>query len=450
MATNISSKGIIEKPVDRWILNPMKRFISKSSTGGIILFSSALLAMVIANSPYADAFHHFWEMEFSVGFNGKTLSKSLHHWINDGLMAVFFFVVGLELKREIMAGELSTLSKAALPMAGAIGGMLLPALVYLMFNPDGEASSGWGVPMATDIAFVLGILYLLGDRVPITLKVFLTALAIADDIGAVLVIALFYTSDIDVNSLWQAAFYLGILLVANQMGVRSTLFYALIGIGGVWLAFLFSGVHATIAAVLAAFMIPASVKVREEYFSQRMEELMRSYREEEPNGNRFVTNNQLHIIDEMRDLSKKALTPLQRLEHGMHPLVSFVIMPVFALANAGVRLEEGVLSQLSSPVTVGVAAGLLLGKFLGIMLAVTVFLKLGWARLPEGTNWMHLAGAAVLAGIGFTMSLFISELAFTDELLIKQAKLGILAASLIASLVGYAIIHRACRKAPAS
>jgi NhaA family Na+:H+ antiporter len=444
MATDFSD-GIIQKPVDRWILNPMRRFILKSSTGGIILFSAAILAMVIANSPYGEAFHHFWETEFSIGFNGKVLSKSLHHWINDGLMAVFFFVVGLELKREIMAGELSSLSKAALPVAAAIGGMLFPALIYLLLNPQGEASAGWGVPMATDIAFALGILYLLGDRVPLTLKVFLTALAIADDIGAVLVIAFFYTSEIDMNSLLQAAFYLGILLVANRMGVRSTAFYAIIGIGGVWLAFLVSGVHATIAAVLIAFTIPATVKVKEDYYSEKMDELLAKFKEEEPNRVTLVTDNQLHIIEDIRDLSKKALTPLQRLEHGMHPFVSYFIMPVFALANAGVKVEDGIVSQLTSPVSLGVILGLLIGKFAGIMLFVTVLLKLGWARLPDGMNRMHLTGGAMLAGIGFTMSLFISELAFTDERLIAQARLGILAASLVASLIGYAIIHRACR-----
>jgi NhaA family Na+:H+ antiporter len=449
MAIDVS-KGIIEKPVDRWILNPMKRYILNSSMGGIILFSSAVLAMVIANSPYGEAFHHFWEKEFSIGFNGVSLSKSLHHWINDGLMAVFFFVVGLELKREIMAGELSTPSKAALPVAAAIGGMAVPALIYILMNPQGDAAAGWGVPMATDIAFALGVLYLLGDRVPLTLKVFLTALAIADDIGAVLVIAFFYTSEIDTNSLLQAAFYLGILLLANRLGARSTAFYAIVGIAGVWLAFLVSGVHATIAAVLIAFTIPATVKVKEDYYVEKMDELVAKFKEEEPNKVTLVTDNQLHIIEDIRDLSKKALTPLQRLEHGLHPFVSFFIMPIFALANAGVKVEDGILEQLTSPVSMGVILGLLVGKFVGIMLSTTLLLKLGWARLPDGMNRMHLAGGAMLAGIGFTMSLFISELAFTDERLIMQARLGILAASLVASLVGYAIIRRACREPKSS
>jgi NhaA family Na+:H+ antiporter len=438
--------GIIEQPVDRWILKPIKRFISKSSTSGIILFSSALLAILISNSPWAEAFHHFWETEFSIGFGSHTLSKSLHHWINDGLMAIFFFVVGLELKREIMAGELSTPSKAVLPVAAAAGGMLFPALIYLFFNPGGEASAGWGIPMATDIAFALGILYLLGDRVPLTLKIFLTALAIADDIGAVLVIAFFYTSEIDLNSLLQAAFYLGILVIANRIGVRNSLFYAIIGIGGVWLAFLLSGVHATIAAVLIAFTIPASVKVKEEYFSQEMDHLIQKFREEEPNNVPLVTNEQMHIIEDIRDLSKKAITPLQSLEHRLHPFVSFFIMPVFALSNAGVEIDAGIMKELTSPVGTGIFAGLLLGKFLGIMIVTLLFLKMKWAVLPQGMNRLHLTGAAILAGIGFTMSLFIADLAFTDETFIRQARLGILAASLIASLAGYAVISYACKR----
>jgi Na+:H+ antiporter, NhaA family len=266
-----SVQGVNEKPIDRWLLNPMKRFIDKSSTSGIILFSSAFLAIILANSPWSEAYHHLWEREFSIGFDGRVLTKNLHHWINDGLMAIFFFVVGLELKREIMAGELSTPRKAMLPIAAAAGGMIVPALIYLAFNKTGETQAGWGIPMATDIAFALGVLYLLGEKVPMTLKIFLTALAIADDLGAVLVIAIFYTSEINTDSLVLAGINLAIMFTANRLGVRSTLFYAIFGIGGLWLAFLMSGVHATIAAVLAAFVIPASVKVNEHYYTARME-----------------------------------------------------------------------------------------------------------------------------------------------------------------------------------
>jgi NhaA family Na+:H+ antiporter len=441
----MAEKGVIRKPIDR-VLDPMAKFINKSSTSGIILFSSALLAILLANSPWAESFHHFWEKEFSIGFNGKMLSKSLHHWINDGLMAVFFFVVGLELKREIMAGELSTPRKAILPIAAAAGGMIFPALIYLVFNRNGDTSSGWGIPMATDIAFALGILYLLGDRVPVSIKIFLTALAIADDLGAVLVIAFFYTSEINTESLLHAFVYLAILYSANRLGVRSTLFYALIGIGGVWLAFLLSGVHATIASVLAAFTMPASVKVNEDCYSNRLQKLLNDFRKAEPNDNPFITGEQLHIIEEIRDLSKKAMTPLQRLEHGMHPLVAYVIMPVFALSNAGVSLTEDLLQQLTSPVTMGVFAGLLMGKVIGVIGITTIFTKLGWAELPEGMTPLHLVGVGFLAAIGFTMSLFIAGLAFTDATHIAEAKLGILLASVTASFAGYFIIRKACQK----
>ncbi len=382
-------------------------------------------------------------MEFSVGFNGNVLSNDLHHWINDGLMAVFFFVVGLELKREIIAGELRDFKKAMLPIGAAIGGMLVPALIYFAINPSGPTTDGWGIPMATDIAFALGVLYLLGDRVPVSLKVFLTALAIADDLGAVLVIAFFYTSDIDFVSLITGGVFLFILVVANIIGVRSSLFYAIVGIGGVWLAFLMSGVHATIAAVLAAFTIPANVKVTEDIFSKKLDQLLQLFKKAKPNNLPTVTDEQLHVLQEIRDLSKSALTPLQRLEHGLHPLVAFIIMPIFALSNAGITLSEDTLSQFTSPVTTGVFFGLLIGKVTGVLGMVALFVKLKWAIMPLDINRMQLVGASFLAAIGFTMSLFISGLAFTDEVFITQAKLGILAASLLASVVGYLIIRKA-------
>jgi NhaA family Na+:H+ antiporter len=442
----MENKGINRKPVDIWILEPIQRFINKSSTSGIILFSAALLAIVLTNSPWSAEFHHIWEIEFSVGFNGSYLTKSLHHWINDGLMAVFFFVVGLELKREIMAGELSTLSKASLPIAAAFGGMLFPSFIYLFFNQTGETSAGWGIPMATDIAFVLGILYLLGDRVPLTLKVFLTALAITDDIGAVLVIAFFYTSEINFNSLLHAGIYLAILIIANRLGVRNIIFYAIIGIGGVWLALLLSGVHATIAAVLAAFTIPASVKVNEEYYTSKLDILLDKFKKAEPNQNTLVTNEQLHILEEIREVSKKALTPLQRMEHSMHPFVAFFVMPVFALSNGGVDISSDFLSQATSPVAIGVFTGLLVGKFLGVVGIVSLFLKMKWAVLPEGMTRQHLIGAGFLAAIGFTMSLFISDLAFVDKEHLEQARIGILGASVMASFAGYFTIKYADKK----
>ncbi len=431
-------------PVDI-LFEPIKRFINNSTTSGILLFSSATLALILSNSPWHDQFHHLWEINFGFSFNNFYIEKSLHHWINDGLMAVFFFVVGLELKREIIAGELNEPRKAMLPIACAIGGMVFPAAVYLLFNHSEYSSKGWGIPMATDIAFALGVLYLLGDKVPLTLKVFLTALAIADDLGAVLVIALFYTSDINITSLLTGSIFMGAMIISNILGVRSVLWYGILGIGGLWLAFLMSGVHATIAAVLAAFTIPANVKIDELTFVKRMENLMQKFRTARPNNVSTVTNEQLHILEEVRHLSQSALTPLQRLEHTMHPLVAFVIMPIFALSNAGITVSGDLSDHLFSPVTLGVMFGLLAGKVIGVAGVAYIFLKLKWVTMPAGLNFSHIVGAGFLAAVGFTMSLFITGLAFANPDYTLQAKLGILVASLTGSFVGYFIIRKSLK-----
>lgn len=430
-------------PVDRWIVHPTQRFINNSTTSGIVLFSSALLAIIISNSPWADAFHHFWELHFTIGFDSYEITKSLHHWINDGLMAIFFFVVGLELKREIIGGELRNPQNAILPISAAIGGMICPALIYLIFNPEGATTSGWGIPMATDIAFALGVLFLLGDKVPLSLKIFLTALAIVDDIGAVLVIAFFYTSDISFVSLGTGIFFMIVLIISNLIGVRSTVYYAIIGIGGLWLAFLMSGVHATIAAVLAAMTIPADVKISEINYIKKMNLLINMFDHAEPNDNTTVTNKQLSIVDDIIIYSKEALTPLQRLEHAMHPFVAFVILPIFAFSNAGVTFSGDIFAQMSSPIFSGVFFGLIFGKVIGVFGLVMILLKFGWVRLPEGMNQLHLLGAGFLASIGFTMSIFIGGLAFKDATYIFEAKMGVLFASIIASVVGYQIIKYA-------
>jgi NhaA family Na+:H+ antiporter len=430
-------------PVDRWIVNPLQRFINNSTTSGIVLFSSALLAIIISNSPWADQFHHFWGLHFTVGFDGHEITKSLHHWINDGLMAVFFFVVGLELKREIIAGELRDPKAAVLPIAAAIGGMICPAIIYFIFNPEGPTSPGWGIPMATDIAFALGVLFLLGDKVPLSLKIFLTALAIVDDIGAVLVIAFFYTSDINFISLGTGGIFMIVLIISNIIGIRNSVYYAIMGIGGLWLAFLMSGVHATIAAVLAAMTIPADVKISEIDYIKKMNVLIGKFNNALPNDNSTVTNTQLHIVEEIRKYSKEALTPLQRLEHAMHPFVAFVILPIFAFSNAGITFSGDILDQISSPVFSGVFYGLMVGKVLGVFGFVLILNKMGWVRLPEGLSILHLLGAGFLASIGFTMSIFIGGLAFTDELYIFQSKMGVLFASIIASIIGYQIIKYA-------
>jgi len=430
-------------PIDKFLILPVMRFIKNSTTSGILLFSTAVIALFLANSPFQDSYHHFWEHTFSIGFDDYVVSKSLHHWINDGLMSIFFFVIGLELKREIMAGELSRPKDAVLPLFAALGGMVFPALFYFFVNSSGEETAGWGIPMATDIAFALGILYMLGDRVPVSLKIFLTALAIADDLGAVLVIAFFYTSDISMMSLIVGGIFLAVLILANILGVRNILFYGVIGIGGLWLAFLLSGVHATIAGVIVALTIPANVKIQDKKFVIKMNTLTNDFEKSTPNNVTLLTHDQLHIIEKIRFYSKAALTPLQRLEHSMHPLVAFVVMPIFALANAGITFSGSFTDNLVSNVSLGVMLGLILGKFTGIILVSKILIKLKLATLPDGLNWRHMYGVALLAGVGFTMSLFITDLAFVTSDYIIQAKIGIFVALIICGIGGFFILRKA-------
>jgi len=426
------------------ILKPVERYVHGESTAGIVLLISAVIAMIWANSAWSDSYHHLWEYKISIQAGEYGISKTLHEWINDGLMALFFFVIGLELKREIMAGELSDMGKAILPLIAALGGMLLPALIYFLFNPGGPQSNGWGIPMATDIAFALGIMSLLGNRVPLSLKIFLTALAIADDIGAVLVIAFFYTSDISMLSLGIGALFLVLLLAANYIGVRSTLFYGLVGIAGVWLAFLMSGVHATIAGVLAAFAIPARTKIDEEKFIQVLEDQLREFHAIPPNDVTLLEPAQYKVIEKINRLTKAAGTPLQKLEYKLHSWVSYLVMPLFAFSNSGITLHVGFLNDvLSSSITLGILMGLVVGKFVGVLIFCWVAVKTKITALPYGVTWKQIIGVALLAGIGFTMSLFITTLAFKDVRLVTDAKLGIFIASIISGAAGYFVLKKA-------
>lgn len=430
-------------PIDR-LNKPIQKFIQNEKAGGIVLGISVIIALILANSPLAEAYHHFFEHKIGFQFDGKSyLEYSLHHWINDGLMAIFFFVVGLELKREIVAGELSNPRKALLPIGAAIGGMLVPAMIYFALNPSGEAQNGWGIPMATDIAFALGVLYLLGNKIPLSLKVFLTALAIVDDLGAVLVIAFFYTSDISTFSLMIGLGFVLVMYIGNKMGVRNILFYAILGIVGVWTAFLLSGVHATIASVLAAFTIPADMRLKENLYISKIQKYLAKFKGIDPNDKiPTLTNEQLHILDEVKKDTNQIIPPLQRLEHAMHPFVTFLIIPIFALANAGVSVAIDLDQLMSTNVAIGVSLGLLIGKVVGIVGFTMLLVKLKVAPFPQGMNVRNLFGLSLLAGIGFTMSLFITSLAFSSEELITQAKIGIFAASIIAGILGYTILNR--------
>lgn len=416
----------------------ISRFINEQTIGGIILIFATIVALIWANSAFYESYHYIWH-DFQAGFawGDFEMIGSLHHWINDGLMALFFFTIGLEIKREIIGGELSSLKKASLPIMAALGGMIVPAVFYaVVVAKYPELMHGWGIPMATDIAFALGLLAMLGKRVPLNLKIFLTALAIADDLGAVLVIAIFYTESIDYNELMTAGFFLAVLVVANFAGVRRTLFYAVVGFLGVWIAFVFSGVHATIAGVLLALTIPARTKIDEDEYVNKLNRLINKFEREKPNDNKLLTGRQVHLLSGIEELNDKAHTPLQKLEHALHPITTFFILPVFALSNAGVHIEGNILDMIFHPVSLGIIAGLVLGKFLGISLFSRLMVKLRLASLPEGVSWKQIYGVAFLAGIGFTMSMFISELAFDDDGLKQIAKVGIMTASLIAAIIG--------------
>lgn len=371
--------------------NQINRFIQLEYSSGIILLFSVLIAILWANSGFQGSYHHLWDTKLALGAGLYQLNEPIHIWINDGLMAIFFFVIGLELKREFLEGELSSLGKATLPMAAALGGMIVPALIYFMINKGTSAEHGWGIPMATDIAFALALLSMAGKHVPASIKVFLSALAVADDLGAVLVIAFFYTSGVDFVALGIAAIFVFVLVAGNKVGITSVFFYLVVGIA-VWLCFLLSGVHATLAGVVVAFTIP----------SGRL---------------------------------------LERMEHGLHPWVAFLIMPLFALANSGISIGGDFLSTIVNPVSIGVSAGLVLGKCIGIFLFTWIMVKIGASRLPSGATWKHLFGMALLGGIGFTMSLFISGLAFKESLLIDQAKYGILIGSVVAGVLGSMVLR---------
>ena len=423
---------------------PIKLFMGREKSGGIVLILSVALAMILANSNIAESYFHFFEQEVGFIVNGEPyLNYSLHHWINDGLMAMFFFVVGLELKREFIGGELADIRNTILPIGAAIGGMIVPALIFLSMNIGTPQTMGWGIPMATDIAFALGVVYLLGDKVPASAKLFLTTLAIVDDLGAVLVIAFFYTSELSIASLLFGLCFLAVMFIGNRLGIKSLFFYAVLGIGGVWVTFLLSGIHATIAAVLAAFMIPADAKINESVYLKRMKKLTRRFEKEEPNEVRTLEEGQVDVLTHIQHDTEIAIPLLQQLEHKMSPIVTFLIMPIFAIANAGISFTDLSLSDIfSTHVALGVTLGLLLGKPIGIIGATFLMVKMRWATLPSTITRRTLLGLGMLASIGFTMSMFISTLAFTDELLMTQAKLGIFLASILGGIGGYVLLNK--------
>lgn len=431
-----------ETPLAR-VLSPMQHFIRSETAGGLVLIGTTFVALALANSPLRELYTTLLETHIGFTVGLFTLDESLLHWINDGLMALFFFVVGLELKREALSGELANPRQAALPLIAAIGGAIVPAVFYTLLNRGGVGSNGWGIPMATDIAFALGILALLGDRVPWSLKVFLTAVAVIDDLLAVVVIAIFYTSEIHLGALGLGAGVLVLLIMLNVLGIRAPVVYALPG-SIVWLAFLESGVHATIAGVLVALTIPARNRIDWSQFVGRVRELLGAGElPVEDNRQRLLTDErQQSAVYELEELCESVQAPLQRLEHGLHPWVSFGIIPFFALANAGVSLPTAGLTGEELLITAGIVIGLVFGKPIGLILATWLVVRLKIAALPDGVSWPHIVGAGCLAGLGFTMSLFIATLAFNDAAFLEAAKLGILVASVVAGTVGYLILAR--------
>jgi len=439
----MESSGSQEEPLIQPMMEPFQKFIHAQSTGGVLLLAATVAAMLWANSPWAESYAAFWNTPVSLVVGSHALTETLLEWINDGLMAMFFFVIGLEIKREILVGELSSFRQAVLPLTAALGGAILPAALYSALNTTGPGARGWGIPMATDIAFALGILALLGSRVPLALKVFLTALAIADDLMAVLIIALFYTSTISWLSLGLGAVFLALLIAANLAGLRHPLVYSVLGIGGLWLAFLLSGVHATIAGVIAAMTIPARTRLTGRQFLARGKNLLERFEKALSPVKPQLGNLERHqIAKHMKTAVQHVETPLQQLEHALHPWVTVVVMPVFALANAGITLDADIGAMLINPVAMGVILGLLVGKPVGIVLSSWLAIRGGFAALPNGASWPHLWAVGCLAGIGFTMSLFITGLAFTQEPSLTSAKVGILVASTTAGAIGWLYLKR--------
>ncbi len=426
--------------VNRWFRQPIVDFFETEASGGVVLIVATVLALLWANSAWGGSYHDLWHTYVGLSAGSWSLKLSLHHWINDGLMAVFFFFVGLEIKREVLTGELAGWKKAALPAMGALGGMVVPALLYVLLNPRGEGASGWGIPMATDIAFAIGILMLLGKRVPLGLKVFLTALAVVDDLGAVLVIALFYTAGLDWGSLGIGLGLVAVLFAAGQLGMRRRIFFALGGIA-VWYFFLRSGVHATVAGVLVALTVPHKPARGRRSFLDAIDDVTDTLWDREKRSLPVTDEEHESALQTVQDLADKAGSPLQHMEHELAPWVAYGVMPVFALANAGVELDAQALGRaFTDAVPQGILLGLVVGKQLGILAFSWIAVRLGWAGLPAGVGWRSLHGAAVLGGIGFTMSLFIANLAFGTPLLLEEAKMGILLASLISALLGTALL----------
>ena len=439
-----SYKSLPSALVADYIVRPAESFFRKEASSSVLLLLASFMAVALANSAIAPFYHDLLHTHFTLELGEYQIIKSLHHWINDGLMTYFIFIVGLEIKREILVGELSTPKSALLPVVAALGGMLVPGAIYFALNRGTPTAGGWGIPMATDIAFALGAIAVFGRKLPVGLRIFLSAFAIADDLGAVLIIAVFYTKEIVWSYLIICLFFVAGLAVANLLWIRWALLYALLGLG-IWVAVLGSGVHPTVAGFVVAMFIPAKGKYDTDIFVKKVKEIMDEFQCEEQSCGYSILLDRGHLnaVHSLEVACHEVETPLQRLEHSLHPWIAFVLLPLFAFANAGLSLKGiDLASIVHQPLTLGITLGLFLGKPIGIAIFSFLAVKTGIAVLPVEVRRSHIIGAGMLGGIGFTMSLFVSGLSFASPELLNYAKLGILLGSILAAVAG--IVFLAC------
>ncbi|WP_339696935.1 Na+/H+ antiporter NhaA [uncultured Marixanthomonas sp.] len=425
--------------IKKALVTPFKKFIKIEAFSGILLLVATIIALIWANSPYADTYQAIWDYKLGFSIQDFELNKPLILWVNDGLMAIFFFLIGLEIKREFLIGELNTVKKIAFPLFGAIGGMTIPVLFFFLLNKSPETTEGWAIPMATDIAFALAVLNLLGNRVPLSLKVFLTAFAIVDDIGAVLVIALFYSESINLGLLAAAMALLGFLYFVSYRGYYSRFMLLIFGIV-IWTLFLKSGIHPTIAGILLAFSIPVRQKIHTPDFIDNLMDITNNIKKAEVINKPILSKEQIREIDDLEDWTSKFQSPLQHLEHGLHGWVAYFIIPIFAFANAGVMLNSDV--QLETSLITVIAASLVLGNSIGVTTIILFAQRIRLISIPNDITFKHIIGVSFLAGIGFTMSIFVASLAFKNNpAYIDSAKIGILLGSFISALIGFFILR---------
>jgi NhaA family Na+:H+ antiporter len=431
--------------IKKILISPFQKFVKIESVSGILLFGTTIIAMLWANSNFSDAYTSLWQYKIGINFGEFELTKPLISWINDGLMAIFFFLIGLEIKREVLIGELNTLRKATLPLFAAIGGMIFPLAIFFLLNKSPETTNGWGIPMATDIAFTLAILKILGNKVPLSLKIFLTAFAIVDDLGAVLVIAIFYSTGIDWMLILYAVIPLLILSFLSYKGYYIKYLTLIFGII-IWFLFLKSGIHPTIAGVLLAFTIPVRQKIDAHLFHKNLSDIVNRISEKDVKEVPILSKGQIKEMDNLDDLTDDFSSPLQNLEYKLHGWVAYFIIPVFALANAGVSFNADMV--LDTSLIINIALALFVGKATGVFLMTFLSVKLKVTELPEDLNYLQILGVSILAGVGFTMSIFIANLAFANNFVfIDSSKVGIIIGSLVSGFIGFVILKYSKKQA---